>query len=136
MWNNSVDKILRYVAKVQNKLHVQLCRYYFPSPCTCCNNEYNATDVNEIYCNDTHCDKVQMLCTDLSKTAVLPFLCKVNLVSIDMHLLESLSMQKWRQVAMNSMVSCQKGPTRHAHAWQIGPFWQDTLELLGTIECR
>ena len=25
------------------------------------------------------------------------------------------------------MVSCQKGPTRHAYAWQIGPFWQDTL---------
>ena len=27
-----------------------------------------------------------------------------------------------------SMVSCQKGPTRHAYAWQIGPFWQDTLD--------
>ena len=27
------------------------------------------------------------------------------------------------------MVSCQKGPTRHAYAWLIGPFWQDTLEL-------
>ena len=26
-----------------------------------------------------------------------------------------------------SRVSCQKGPTRHANAWQIGPFWQDTL---------
>ena len=25
-------------------------------------------------------------------------------------------------------VSCQKGPTRHAYAWQIGPFWQDILE--------
>ena len=23
------------------------------------------------------------------------------------------------------MVSCQKGPTRHTYAWQIGPFWQD-----------
>ena len=22
---------------------------------------------------------------------------------------------------------CQKGPTRHAYAWQIGPFWQHTL---------
>ena len=30
----------------------------------------------------------------------------------------------------NSMVSCQKGPTRHAYAWQIGPFRQDTLELI------
>ena len=26
-------------------------------------------------------------------------------------------------------VSCQKGPTRHAYAWQIGPFWQDTLDM-------
>ena len=29
----------------------------------------------------------------------------------------------------SSMVSCQKGPTRHAYAWQIGPFWQDTLVI-------
>ena len=27
-----------------------------------------------------------------------------------------------------SMVSCQKGPTRHASAWQLGPFW-DTLDI-------
>ena len=27
------------------------------------------------------------------------------------------------------MVSCQKGPTRHAYAWQIGPIWQDTLDI-------
>ena len=27
------------------------------------------------------------------------------------------------------MISCQKGPTRHAYAWKIGPFWQDTLEI-------
>ena len=32
-------------------------------------------------------------------------------------------------VAHISMVSCQKGPTRHSYAWQIGPFWQDTLDL-------
>ena len=31
-----------------------------------------------------------------------------------------------------SMVSCQKGPTRHTYAWQIGPFWQDTLVIFGT----
>ena len=29
-----------------------------------------------------------------------------------------------------SRVSCQKGPTRHAYTWQIGPFWQDTLDML------
>ena len=33
-----------------------------------------------------------------------------------------------------SRVSCQKGPTRHAYArhayaWQIGSFWQDTLDI-------
>ena len=28
------------------------------------------------------------------------------------------------------MVSCQKGPTRHAYAWQIRPFWQDTLKYV------
>ena len=22
-----------------------------------------------------------------------------------------------------------KGPTRHAYAWQIGPFWQDILDV-------
>ena len=27
------------------------------------------------------------------------------------------------------MVSCKKGPTRHACAWQIGPFSQDTLDI-------
>ena len=27
------------------------------------------------------------------------------------------------------MVSWQKDPTRHDYAWQIGPFWQDTLEF-------
>ena len=32
-----------------------------------------------------------------------------------------------------SMVSGQKGPTRHAYAWQIGPFWQDTLDICSVI---
>ena len=27
------------------------------------------------------------------------------------------------------MVACQKGPTCHAYPWQIGPFWQDTLDM-------
>ena len=31
------------------------------------------------------------------------------------------------------MVSCQKGPTRHAYALQIGPFWQDDLDV-GVLE--
>ena len=34
----------------------------------------------------------------------------------------------------NSRVSRQKGPTRHAYAWQIGPFWQDTLKVYYHIQ--
>ena len=33
------------------------------------------------------------------------------------------------ELFIKSRLSCQKGPTRHANAWQIGPFWQDTLEM-------
>ena len=34
------------------------------------------------------------------------------------------------------MVSCQKDPTRNAYAWQIGPFWQDTIDIVrSTIGC-
>ena len=31
-----------------------------------------------------------------------------------------------------SMVSCKKAPPRHAYAWRIGPFWQDTLDVWST----
>ena len=31
------------------------------------------------------------------------------------------------------MVSCQKGPTRHACEWQIGPFWQDIIDMWGHL---
>ena len=44
---------------------------------------------------------------------------KMWLVSSTIHRLEYIT----------SRVSCQKGPTRHAYAWQIGPFWQDTLDM-------
>ena len=33
-----------------------------------------------------------------------------------------------------SRVSCKKGPTHHAYAWQIGPYWQDTLDLCSTLQ--
>ena len=33
------------------------------------------------------------------------------------------------KIIYSSMVSFQKGPTHHAYAWQIGPFWQDTLDI-------
>ena len=35
----------------------------------------------------------------------------------------------WILSPFMSRVSCQKGPTRHAYAWQIGPFWQDILDV-------
>ena len=37
----------------------------------------------------------------------------------------------WNLTAPHCMsrVSCQKGPTRHAYPWQIGPFWWDTLDV-------
>ena len=34
-----------------------------------------------------------------------------------------------RLLEIMSRVSCQKGPTHHAYAWQIGPSWQDTLDV-------
>ena len=39
----------------------------------------------------------------------------------------SIALKVWKFVMY--YVSCQKGPTRHAYAWQIGPFWQDTLDI-------
>ena len=35
----------------------------------------------------------------------------------------------FKSIVFISRVSCQKGPTCHACAWQIGPFWQDTLDM-------
>ena len=40
------------------------------------------------------------------------------------------------EAMLKSMVSCQKGPTRHAYAWQIGPFWQDTFEVYTANEMQ
>ena len=41
----------------------------------------------------------------------------------------SVGRDRIKCIHLISMVSCQKGPTRHAYAWQIGPFWQDTLDM-------
>ena len=45
--------------------------------------------------------------------------------------LPTRKLNEWlaRLLTCISMVSCQKGPTRHAYAWQIGPFRQDTLDM-------
>ena len=34
---------------------------------------------------------------------------------------------------LTSRISCQKGHSRHAYAWRIGPFWQDTLDIYNTM---
>ena len=39
-------------------------------------------------------------------------------------------LQRASNAKLLSMVSRQKDPTRHAYAWQIGPFWQDTLVII------
>ena len=39
--------------------------------------------------------------------------------------------QSESQKIHTTIASCQKGPTRHADAWQIGLFWQDTLDNWG-----
>ena len=47
------------------------------------------------------------------------------------------SQQIWQKIwraYLISMVSCQKGPTRHSYAWQIGPFWQDTLAICLSVK--
>ena len=37
------------------------------------------------------------------------------------------------EIHNTSRVSCQTGPTRHAYAWQIWSFWQDTLDIPSTL---
>ena len=47
------------------------------------------------------------------------------------HILSTCSLDNCRYDIL--MVSCEKGPTRHAYAWQIGPFWQDTIDLENSL---
>ena len=53
----------------------------------------------------------------------------VNLsVFLKLHCFVNLALQtKWPKTQIDGILP--KGPTRHAYAWQIGPFWQDTLEM-------
>ena len=54
-----------------------------------------------------------------------------TLYDINMALVEHKSVlsSQYTPIQEISRVSCQKGLTRHAYAWQIGPFWQDTLDM-------
>ena len=53
----------------------------------------------------------------------------VKMIIQEGHTLENTINKQVPSTKDITMVSCQKGPTRHAYAWQIGPFWQDTLKL-------
>ena len=58
---------------------------------------------------------------------------KVSRFKLLFHVREPKLQKAWNlnlfDFTFMSIVSCQKGPTRHAYAWQIGPFWQDTLDV-------
>ena len=58
----------------------------------------------------------------------LKIVCKGKLFRFRFYYQNSLRfLWFWVKCALISMVSCQKGPTRHAYA--LGPFWQDTLDM-------
>ena len=56
-----------------------------------------------------------------------------NTVSIRLYI---TSMIRLCYTQVNSMVSYQKCPTRHAYAWQIGPFWLDALEYVHSVSAN
>ena len=39
--------------------------------------------------------------------------------------------RQWDKIECKHQIVCimPKGPTHHAYEWQIGPFWQDTIEI-------
>ena len=110
--------------------------YYFPvTDCTkSCHFDFHI--------NTAHLKKV---CTQVH--ALLCFIVVwswlillISFKASSWHWGNALLKQQWRiwvnalQVSIHYMhmilmVSCQNGPTRHAYAWQIGPFWQDTLDI-------
>ena len=58
--------------------------------------------------------------SDCKRALLMHYICR----------LETTHMPRTPQPLQHiSMVSGQKGPTRHAYAWQIGPFWRDTLDF-------
>ena len=82
--------------------------------------------IQSIFYLDEYPCMPKMLCL---LTNLLPWIWMAN--NTDMQL-ENSKQEYWANstsVFINSRVSSQKGPTRHTYAWQIGPFWQDILEL-------
>ena len=40
------------------------------------------------------------------------------------------ALQREAGISYLSRVSCQKGPICHALAWRVGPFWQDSIDII------
>ena len=75
---------------------------------------------------------IQKRCNCSANALYIPFALSSRLQNTGLNSL--VSAWYWRTII--SMVSCQKGPTRHAYAWQIGPLWQDTLDIFLTFVCN
>ena len=68
--------------------------------------------------------------------ACLDSICIIYLVLWWVHRVTSWLSWWYAHNMIYSMVSCEKGPTRHAYAWQIGPFWQDTHYVFFMIHLK
>ena len=62
--------------------------------------------------------------------ALAPFDISGTYSIMKSNLLHSLNSLNRIYSIVKSRVSCQNGPTRHAYAWQIRPFGQDTQPVL------
>ena len=60
--------------------------------------------------------------------------CVIHLVSVITETLCTCMLHSVLFVSDISRVYCQKGPTHHAYAWQIGPFWQNTLNMYKSLK--
>ena len=125
--------------------------------------EWNSCSFN-LYINDwvQDCSKSSVLAMELLQSCTKPSIfCKLSIryipikvktiakhhiakfqICIIMRLVQKCMNplhQQWNYnhlgISHISRVSCQKGPTRHAYAWQIGPFWQDILDMLKSKAC-
>ena len=103
-----------------NLLHKhQTCKYliiFLPCRLLCSSSRlFHVLLVNHMYM--LHILRSQLSLSEgqpCEDTMLLFFAKKVKISKLQIHI---------------SMVSCQKGPTYHAYASQIGPFWQDTLDI-------
>ena len=76
---------------------------------------------------------------ELNKLLILPLYVRYGLWIVSMFMMTTgwpvFELNKNAPyLALISRVFCQNSPTRHAYAWQVGPFWQGTLDM-EAMEC-